>query len=82
MEGQPRPLRREAAQGHATHGRGAHGGDVGAVHEAERRARGGIVEDDEEVMVVFPPAKEKTGFRAAAYKRKKGSPGLGREHWR
>lgn len=42
----------------------------------------GIVEDDEEVMVVFPRASERTGFRAAAYKRKKGGPSLGKEHWR
>lgn len=40
------------------------------------------VEADEEVVVVFPPKEEKTGFRVAAYKRKQGGPSLGPEHWR
>lgn len=58
-----------------------HVGKAQTIIFPDRDVEFGIVEADEEVMVVFPP-KSVSKVRAAAYKRKIGGPSLGPEHWR
>jgi hypothetical protein len=58
-----------------------HVGKAQTIVFPDRDVAFGIVEADEEVMVVFPKSSE-SKLRAAAYKRKIGGPSLGPEHWR
>jgi hypothetical protein len=58
-----------------------HVGKAQTIVFPDRDVDFGIIEDDEEVMVVFPP-KAGSNLRGAAYKRKIGGPSLGPEHWR
>jgi hypothetical protein len=57
-----------------------HVGKAQTIVFPDRDVEFGIVEADEEVIVVFPDQSEPRS--PAAYKRKIGGPSLGPEHWR
>jgi hypothetical protein len=58
-----------------------HVGRAQTIIFPDRDVEFGIVEPDEEIIVVFPK-KTEAKVRAAAYKRKIGGASLGPEHWR